>query len=312
GYYHTAWTTNGPRGPAPKLAQLDETARLTTGDDLAAAITRGELAAKDALAELRALADSHDPYAQLGAIAIARALDHLVDDTTRPAWSAWLAARFSDRFAPAHRAVVENELANEVVTLISADRFPSAVTRAAAEALGKMIADGGRDLPEELVTLAAAPGGDKLFMRIADRARTLPEESRTDWLESLGHFGAAQAPLAVALLTDPSFPADEAWSAVDGYFVRPATRSEAWRALKPALPAALKRMPAGKAAEMIDATGALCDTTSRDEVAAAFTPHLSSIQDGKAHLDRALASIDHCVTTRGTLGDIAAALAASK
>ena len=72
---------------------------------------RGELTASAALAQLKTLTDTHDPYAQLGAVAIARVLDRFVDDANRPAWSAWIGARFSDRLMTGRKQAVETELA---------------------------------------------------------------------------------------------------------------------------------------------------------------------------------------------------------
>src|SRR5207302_2372499 len=77
------------------LAQLSPIEKLAHGDDIASALVRGDLAMSDALAELRELARTKDANAQLAAVAIARAIDPIVDDRTK--WSAWLAARFADR-----------------------------------------------------------------------------------------------------------------------------------------------------------------------------------------------------------------------
>jgi hypothetical protein len=163
-----------------------------------------------------------------------------------------------------------------------------------------------------LVRLAAIHGGDKLFDRIATRARLLRNEDvRDSWLESLGEFGAAQIPKAIALVTGPELPADEAWAAIARYLERPATRSAAWRAVKAALPAILRRMSAADAAHVLDATSHLCDKAERDDVATTFAGTTKRIDGGDAHLTAALASIDSCITLRAKLGTLQAALSAS-
>ena len=68
-YYHVAWQTNGPRGPARPATDAAPIDRMIAGDDLAAALDRGELPATDALAQLRDLAEARDAYSQLGAVA---------------------------------------------------------------------------------------------------------------------------------------------------------------------------------------------------------------------------------------------------
>jgi hypothetical protein len=162
------------------------------------------------------------------------------------------------------------------------------------------------------VRLAAIHGGDRLFDRIATRARLLGNEDvRESWIESLGELSAAQIPKAIALVTGPELPAEEAWDAVARYLERPATRSAAWRAVKAALPAILRRMSATEAALVLDGTSHLCTQVERDDVAATFAGTTKRIDGGNAHLAAALAAIDRCITLRGKLGSLAAALSAS-
>jgi hypothetical protein len=106
-------------------------------------------------------------------------------------------------------------------------------------------------------------------------------------------------------------PIDLIWGALADYFRRPATRTAAWRALRPRVEVFLKRLPE-RGADVIRATASLCDKPVREEVAAAFAPHLARIVDGRAQLDRALASIDRCIARRTRVGDLGAALAAAR
>lgn len=276
GYYHSA-------GVPLDLPHLDERARIIAGDDIAAAVMRGEVSAKDALAQLKTLSDSHDPYAQLGAIAIARVLDRFVDDAARPAWSSWIGARFSDRLMSGRKQAVETELARAVIEVVPADQFPEMARRAALQTVDTIVADGKRELPPELVLLAAPQGGDKLFTRIADRAKTVDEELRDSYYEALGQFGPAQTRLAADLLA--STP--DALPGVEAFFARPATAHAMWQALQ-AKRAVLKQ----HADELAEATETLCDKASRDQVAAAFK---------QSH---ALAAIDRCIAARAKAGEL--------
>jgi cytosol alanyl aminopeptidase len=313
-YVHTRWTTNGPRGPAPPIGQLDPLGRIITGDDLAAGVTSGHLTAADVVPELRALASAGDPYSELGALAIAAAIDPLVDDATRPAWVRWLATRFAPRLVLEKKppSAADSEVMQSMLAIVPASSFAPPVTRRAFAILDRGLPDMTNPMAPALVRLAALHGGDKLFERIASRARLLRNDDvRDSWLESLGEFGTAQIPKAIELVTGPLVPADEAWGAVARYLERPATRSAAWRAVKAALPAILRRMSAKDAVLVIDSTENLCDKAERDEVVAAFAGKVKTIEGGESHLAASLASIDTCITRRGTLGNLAAALGAS-
>jgi len=70
-------------------------------------------------------------------------------------------------------------------------------------------------------------------------------------------------------------------------------------------------MPAKDAILVIDSTENLCNTSERDEVAAAFAGKVKTIEDGESHLAAALAAIDTCITRRAKLGTLADALTAS-
>lgn len=312
-YVHTRWTTHGPRGPSPPIADLDPLARIVAGDDLAAAVNSGHLSAGEALPELRALAAAGDPYSELGALAIARAIDPLVDDATRPAWVKWLATRFSARLVLEKKpAAADSEVVQALLAIVPAGSFAPAVTRRAFSILDRNLPDMYGPMTPGLVRLAAVHGGDKLFDRIAARARLLRNDDvRASWLESLGELGAAQIGKAIALVTGPELPVDEAWSAIARYLERPATRSAAWRAVKAALPAILRRMSATEAALVIDGTSHLCDKAEREDVATVFAGKVKTIDAGAAHLATALAAIDACIARRASLGNLSGSLAAS-
>ncbi|MCX5743455.1 MAG: M1 family aminopeptidase, partial [Proteobacteria bacterium] len=113
GYYRVATAI-----PAPPIEVATPRERIARGDDVASALARGELPAAEAFAQLATLAKPSDPYARLGALAIAAVLDRVVDDAARPAWTAWLAARFPARLlVEPGRGHAAGEVASQLVDL---------------------------------------------------------------------------------------------------------------------------------------------------------------------------------------------------
>jgi alanyl aminopeptidase len=305
GYYEVVWKSNGPPGPAPPWAKLSPAEKLVMVGDLAAAASRGDLAIRDALAELVALSRSGDLYGEYGAVLIARALDAYVDDATRPAWQAWLAKQFAARitpetaFKPPRGYGIEHRAA--VLALVTADHLPVATVRRARAVLDAAVARG--EPVDPLVVLAA--GDDRAaFDKLAALAADKKSDARDDAADDLGWFGAAEAEPAAALAATLAHP----WAALEPYFERGATRTAAWAALKAHLAEILATASARAAGDVVDTMATLCDATLRAEVATAFAPHVAKIIDGKPRLERALASIDRCVARRAKVTDFAAAL----
>jgi hypothetical protein len=274
---------------------------LIIADDIAAAIARGELDGKRALAELRAFAETREVYAQLGALAIARAIDPAVGEAVGPTWTTWLAARFGDRMSARAKTRSEREVIESLAELLGNEQVPRTAVDGALTLVDRQLRDG--KLPySDVVAAAAAKGGADLFDRIVTTARSAREQR--DWLELLGEFPAAFAEPTAALIEKTELPIAGIWSAVERFFERRATRSAAWRAVRPRLDAFAKRMPA---ADLLEPLGRLCSKPERDEVAAAFATRVP-----RAALDRTLGMIDRCLRRRAQLGDLAAALAASR
>jgi cytosol alanyl aminopeptidase len=308
GYYHVHWRD---RAATHGLAQLDLTARALVGDDLAATFRRGELSAKDALAELRTLLAS-DLNTQVAAIPLAQEIDELVDDSTRPAWSAWLAPR-----VPKLKRGRNTPLVTELVhalrpLLLPRDRLAADELRKARDLVAKLI-DADQFPDPQLLAIVAGSDGKPLFERVVGKAfATRDTERREHWLRLLGVFPAEFATPIAALLRDKGeLSAAPIWTALEHYFERPAARVAAWQALRAHLDVLIKRAT-HRAVDMIDATAWLCDQLLRDEVATAFAPYLARITGGRAHLDRALAAIDRCIARRAKVGDLAAAIASSR
>ena len=308
GYYHVAWSTNGPRGPAPPLAQLAASERIALGDDLAASIERGEIAIPAALAQLRDLAASHDLYGEYAAVAIARVIDAVVDDPTRDAWAGWLGARFASRFAPAlwfasPRNVLDARIRDDLARIV-ADHAPGPIVQHARGLIEAALAH--HHAPDPLAV--AITGGDRgTFDALVALARTPDDDRRDAAFDALGEFGQPLAASAIGLVAS-DLAAKSTLAIAASYFERGATRSAAWTTVRTRLPELLAHLSGVEAGELIDDAASLCEPAARTEVAAAFEPHVGEIFDSRRRLARTLGAIDRCIARRTRAGDVAAAL----
>jgi hypothetical protein len=307
GYYRTV--LRGARPPAPPNLSPDE--MLARADDIAIAVRHGELAAPEALAEIAGFAATRDAYGTLAALEIAAAIDRLVADPVRPAWTAWLAGQLADRMTRAAllapRSVAELIARREIVHLVRGEIDPElvAVARARVDRLGNPGSEPGQ------LEIAAVRDAGALFdrlVRIAAAARS--KEARAEGLEALGEFPAPFAPRIVELLLDARFSAREGWPALATMLARGDTRSAAWRAIHGRFARLFAALTPAGARDAIAALDVLCDAGARAELAAAASPQISAISDGRHVLDRTLQAIDRCIVRRAALGDLAAALAA--
>lgn len=323
GYYHVQWAPPAAATPTSRkqagktapaagrdagaaIGVLAPAERLAYGEDRAAAFARGEVARADAVSELDALLALRDPYAELAALAIATEVDRTVGEAAASSWGAELARRFARRLTIAAvwrpRTALEVAARETLVELVPPDRF----SREAAQLARGLVERALRDGPTALrsvdlvvaVALAAPAGGRALFERIVAAAASEPAIA-DEWFEALAYFDARFAPRAVALVLDRRFEPHRAWAVIGGMLARTPTRSAAWRAVRARLGELLATLGAHEAGRIVEATASLCTAQERTEVAAAFTPHATTIDDGRRTLDRALAAIDRCVTASG-------------
>ena len=304
GYYLVAWRVGG--GAMPPLAELAPGERVAFGDDVAAAVTRGDTPLAVALGELDQLARPHDRFAQLGALAIARAIDPYVADAARPAWSKWLydhiAAREPELVRLAHDAR-DFAVRGAIADLVTADQLPPAVTRAMRDAV-----DHG-ELEPATVAFAAATGGVAIFNQlVAAATATSDADDRVELLGLLGELGPEQIAPTIDLLVANALPSKAVWIAIARFLERGVTRQAAWQAIAKRLPEILDRMTGAQIATAVSATAVLCDRGALAEVRAGFEPHVAEIPDGRRVLDRTLGAIERCAARRDALGDVAATL----
>src|SRR5262249_9277983 len=83
---------------------------------------------------------------------------------------------------------------------------------------------------------------------------------------------------------DRDLRATPALEALGVMLERPTTRSAAWQALRPKLPAVLSRLGAPEQKQLVEMLGSLCERDERDQVTAA----------NLAGIDRSLVRIDRC------------------
>jgi peptidase M1-like protein len=296
---------------AAPVAAMSPEERLARGDDAAIAVRRGELPVAAALDELATLAADHELYGELAALAVAAAIDALVPDAARPAWTAWLAARFSDRMtrdALLKVRTYDDYVVRRGVIAIVRDRIDPDIARAARAEYER----GGAVRDPQLIRIAAARDPDTLFAALVDSAsQARRDEVRAAALAALGDLPAPFAGRIVDLLLDRRFPAARVWQALAAMLGRGETRSAAWRALHGRFASVIAALGPGGARDAIAALSVLCDPGARRELARDATAQLAAIDDGRRTADRTLAVIDRCIARRAAAGagDIAAALA---
>jgi hypothetical protein len=247
---------------------------------------------------------SKDPYAVLAALAIADAIDALVPDATRPAWSAWLALRFANHltFAALAGPTSAAELALRD-TVIELAPVPTAVATRARSLVDRALARDDEHDDRFGLLLAIATHDRALFERLAKLADRGDEAA----IDALGDFGPELAPRLVELATQNTQSPGEL-AALRRDLARGDTRTAAWAAMREHAGELIARATGPEGRELIDATAALCEPAARAEVAGAFAPLVVRIPDGQRALDHALALIDRCIVRRAAAGDIAAAL----
>ncbi|MBA3456086.1 MAG: ERAP1-like C-terminal domain-containing protein [Deltaproteobacteria bacterium] len=314
GYYQTA-------GPAslllPPATMIRPAERLAIGDDLAGGVRRGEVTIAAAAKILKALIASKESYAALGALAIAGAIDPIVDARQRPKWTAWLASQLRPRLRAAAllapRKAVDREVRDAVLELVSEHVDRGAVQRARAIIDAELT---GKAAPTDdlggAITIAAPRDGRALFDRIVKVAvATKYPDLAAALLASLGSFGPALAAKLVETALDRRLPSPPLVAALVAALRRPATQTAAWQAIRDQLPQLMARLSGIEARPLVEGLGELCTAQMRLEVAAAVEPRVREVFRGRETLGTALASIERCVTRQASAGEIAAALPAA-
>ncbi|HEY4059424.1 MAG TPA: M1 family metallopeptidase [Kofleriaceae bacterium] len=268
--------------PAPLTAMVPAEL-LAYGSDTAASFSRGEMMAGDAIGIAKKLIAMTDPRARLGAIAILRAVDLVIDDEQRPAWRKWLVVKLTAAAkgtrAPGHSTI----------------GLPAA---SAAEALSESVGD----------LMGPALLGRRAVDQLIELARGTSDRPQASMLESLAAAAPDAVPAVVDLVAEGKLPSAHTLPPLLTLFERPDVRVAAWTAVNEHIDTVLRALTPVDRRTLLSATAQLCDAKSRADVEAAFRPRLGQIPDGAALLATSLGTIDRCIGVRQTAGDVAKSL----
>lgn len=240
GYY---LSTGGARGTG--------VAQIAYGDDLAAALQRGELELDAATKEMQALAKG-DVYAQLGGLAIARAMAPMFADTGARVAKAY-AAQLANMFA------ANDEVRDALLVLADLPAPTAAQKQRLASALD--VPNG--DLPM-LIALAAPTLGKPLFDKVVALSGHAAGLLHDLYADLLGTFGPALADEVVALVADGKAPP----TAVMLMLARRSTIEATWAAIRARLAQLAARLSPKQLDDLVEALSGMC--AHEDEVAAAL------------------------------------------
>lgn len=287
GYYEVVQ----PTAIAP-LGTMSPSERLARAHDVAGMVRRGELALDKAAAVARSLAASGDPYAELGAAAIARALDPVVGDADRAAWSAWLGKTFASAltvralFSP--RSAIEYARRDALLAFVPGSALPNAVVARARALLDRDLArtrhDAGFD--ELALRLSGHAGGAPLWKAIQRVLAQGDGDVNAVLLAGAPVLGAAFAAGIAEAIEAAKLPSDARAAAWASLLVHRETRAAAWPLVASKLPAILGALKPADAKDLIDALGQTCDQAIRAGLPA--TPP-DAVDEARTAIDRCLA-----------------------
>jgi alanyl aminopeptidase len=306
GYYRTVWRGAEPAAP---VAALTADERLARGDDVSLAFTHGERSARDALAELSALAASGEPMGAVAAVTIAAAIDPVVGEADRDAWARWLAARFAGQLTAAALGAPPNMLDDSLREPL-VDLTRGALSHNVLTTLRVAGPHRAYNLYVPLAIDAALDGvrdRDQVFAQMANAAATTRRpELRTEMIERLGAFPGHFAPRLIDAMIDPRFAPSQLLPALGAMLARGESRDAAWHALHARAAQVAQALGTGASALLMTvASAAICDAGARAELVADFAGAPPEVKAGR------LAAIDRCIARRAAAGGVAAALAST-
>jgi alanyl aminopeptidase len=282
------------------LGALAPAERLARAHDLAGAVRRGELAIDKAAAAAKTLAASGDAYAELGALAIVRAIDPVIADADRTMWAAWLAKAFEPaltaRALLSPRSATEWARRDAVLAAMPSSALPRQVVARAAKLLDRELRAKERDL--ELVELAlrlsAHIGGTPLWKSMQRAIAEGDEDTIAVVLAGAPALGAAFAKDIADAIEASKLPSGPRATAYLALLSHPATRAAAWPIVAPKLASILTALKPADARSLIAALGQTCDATVRDGLP-------TSPPDA---VDAARLTLDRCLARRSTAGPL--------
>ncbi len=282
------------------LGTMTPAERLSRAHDVAGEVRRGELAIDKAAAVLASLAASGDPYAELGAAAVAEAIDPLIADADRPAWSRWLAKAFAPALTA--RALLNPRLATEyarrdaVLAVVPGSALSAVVVKKARAFVDRDLRSKDHDpsFLELALRLSAHAGGAPLWKAIRRVLAQGDEDTSAVLLAGAPALGAAFVPEIAEAIQGAKLPSDARAAAYASLFLHRETRAAAWALLGTKLPAILSALKPNDARDLIDVLGHTCDKAIRDGLPAAPPDAV----------DEAKTAIDACLARKAAAGPL--------
>ena len=282
--------------------------RVLLAGDIRAAVMRGELDLGAELDLVTRLVRDGSRHAIEVAVTIAGDALEVVSQESRPELAAWVLKTFGPRarklgFKPDKGDGLDEEMIRgallPLVTRIGREK--KLLSRAIE------LAKDWRELPDGVrgnVLRAAVQTSDDVrdALRAAALAPTDPREARDvfDGLAAIVDPDDAKAALAVLL--DPAVDLKQGRFLLHGLAADPRTQPVAEAFLRDNLDAILARMPAGKAADLVEVVTASCDPDKRAAAEAFARQHIEPLDGGLRTSAQALEHMDLCIARRAAMG----------
>jgi aminopeptidase N len=316
GYYRFSLSEHDVRALSRDVSHLDAASRIGLVSNLWAQVRAGELSADVLLDVLRSLDRETDGRVVREVIDTLYAVDHtLVDDGTRPAFRAYVAARMAGQkkrlgwqkregeddgtaLVRPHVLQILGELARDPATLREADTL---ATRWLADPKSVEA-----DVAPVALHVAASHGDGALWNELRAVAKTAKNPS--DRITALSALGAFEDPKVLGstfdlLLTDEVKMQDFGYvlggrrSNVAIYRRPDAARAFfAW--LNAHWDAARAKLPGGLAGEYSQLLAGACSTNERDAELAFLEPHMAEVDGAKRPLAEQAEGVTQCAAVR--------------
>lgn len=296
GYYEVV---QAPASTAP-LGTLTPAERLARAHDAAGAVRRGELALDKAMIVLRSLASSGDVYAELGAAALARAIDPQIANADRAAWTAWLAKTFAPalgaRALLGPRSATEYARRDAVLAVVPGAAIGKDLAKRARGILDRGLKAKEHDpgLVELALRLSAHTGDKALWQAIRRVLAEGDEELSAILLAGASGLPPAFAPQLVEAIEAAKLSSAERAAVYAALVAAPAMRAAAWPLVQGTLAKVLGELAPADAKALVGALGETCDGAVRDGLPA----------EPAEAVTKARAALERCLARRASAGPL--------
>jgi alanyl aminopeptidase len=282
--------------------------RVLLAGDVRAAVMRGELPIGAELDLVSRLVRDGSRHAIEMAVRIARDALAVAADGSRARLETWVLDRFGGRarklgFKPDKGDGLDEELIRDALLPL--------VTEVARH---DKLLDRAVELAGDWRTLPASSRADVLRAAVQTSAKVRKELlaaalAPADQAEAKDVFDALgaitdpdEAKAALAVLLDPAVDLKQGRLLLHGLADDPRTQPVAEAFLREHLAALLARMPAGKAADLVEVVTASCDAGKRADAATWARDHIEPLDGGVRTSAQALEQMDQCIARRAAMG----------